>query len=401
MVPKGQLEAVNTDVYKLRYALSDLHNLLGASVLSDPAAFKAICDALRGPDAVPPRVGARLLELARNFPPEGVTRMLSALQRPSVLSVEDSCAEMEELRDNNVLPGQLQHVLRLLRQGGLLEQLNELEQLQAEGTSVPDLRERLRGLEHRLELSRQQNCPQPDEHKEVALLRAAQCPNPSEHEEVLQLREDVVAARRKVVVRDDGPAVRAALPPPRPPSPPRPAGIGLLLERVDGEDDVHVKELTPGGAVEKDGRIAILDIILSVDGVNVSGMHLQKVFNLVLGEEGSQVTLQIQRTVETPRKKGKGKGRKPNVGDEVDTTILFVTLTRQHMLNLDHELGHLEVCPLLPSSKHPSTHAFLHPSTIHPAIPPSLHRSVLRLLPNIRSLARSFARSASSRDLNP
>lgn len=62
------MEAAHTDVHKLRYALSDLRNLLGASVLSDPTAFKAICDALRGPGAVLPMDGARILENMRGSP---------------------------------------------------------------------------------------------------------------------------------------------------------------------------------------------------------------------------------------------------------------------------------------------------------------------------------------------
>jgi hypothetical protein len=134
----------------------------------------------------------------------------------------------------------------------------------------------------------------------------------------------------------------AAPPPPRPPSPPRPAGIGLLLERVDGEDDVHVKELTPGGAAEKDGRIVKMDVILSVDGVDVTGMHLEKVFKLILGEEGTKVTLQVQRTYAKSRSKPRGAPYS-SVGDDV--TTFFVTLTRRYMANLDHELGHLEISP--------------------------------------------------------
>lgn len=80
----------------------------------------------------------------------GVERLIKVLKKPSTVTVEESALELEQLRDQGVTPEQLQHVLRLLRQGDVLRQLAELEQLQGLGLSVPELLEQvLHPLPHR------------------------------------------------------------------------------------------------------------------------------------------------------------------------------------------------------------------------------------------------------------
>ena len=67
---------------------------------------------------------------------------------------------------------------------------------------------------------------------------------------------------------------------------------------------VRVARLQPGGPADCDGSIRVGDLLLSVDDCEVSGIACMKdLAALVLGDEGSMVTLCLRRSA------GEEKGR--------------------------------------------------------------------------------------------
>jgi len=75
--------------------------------------------------------------------------------------------------------------------------------------------------------------------------------------------------------------------------PPKLAGVGMLLESTSESGRIYIKYLVPGGPAALSGKIRISDQLLKVEDVNVYGLPLDKVFDLILGEEGTEVTLTI------------------------------------------------------------------------------------------------------------
>ena len=60
-------------------------------------------------------------------------------------------------------------------------------------------------------------------------------------------------------------------------------------------EEAFVKEVVVGGSASREGSAQVGDVILSVDGISVSGSDLGKMRNLILGEIGTFVTLQFMR----------------------------------------------------------------------------------------------------------
>ena len=88
----------------------------------------------------------------------------------------------------------------------------------------------------------------------------------------------------------------APAPPPPVPMPPSPVGecgIGLLLEKKSGEGGFHVKDVVPGGPADRCGRIRPGDEVLAVDGKSSAGVPLEQIFDMIIGQVGSQVTIDI------------------------------------------------------------------------------------------------------------
>ena len=75
------------------------------------------------------------------------------------------------------------------------------------------------------------------------------------------------------------------------------AGVGLLIEQEDGSDDVVVTEVKSGGAADQEGSVKAGDMLLSVDGRPVAGMHMPYIFKIVAGPLGSTVTLRLRRSL--------------------------------------------------------------------------------------------------------
>jgi hypothetical protein len=75
-------------------------------------------------------------------------------------------------------------------------------------------------------------------------------------------------------------------------------GVGMLIEQQEGSADVIVTHIKSGGAADREGSIKVGDLLLSVDGRPVAGMHLPYIFKIVAGPVGSTVTLQLRRSHE-------------------------------------------------------------------------------------------------------
>jgi carboxyl-terminal processing protease len=93
-------------------------------------------------------------------------------------------------------------------------------------------------------------------------------------------------------------------------------GIGAALREEDGY--TVVKQIVPGGAAEKDGRLKVGDKIIGVDSkgdgeiVPVVEMKLNKVVRLIRGPRGTKVRLQI-KTAEHIDLKNPAKNKKSQV----------------------------------------------------------------------------------------
>ncbi|EKX41314.1 hypothetical protein GUITHDRAFT_112525 [Guillardia theta CCMP2712] len=75
------------------------------------------------------------------------------------------------------------------------------------------------------------------------------------------------------------------------------AGVGMLLEKHEATGKVFVKKIHSGGSVEGDGRIRVMDRLLKVNEQVVDDMSLAEVLELVKGEEGTEVSLEIAQKV--------------------------------------------------------------------------------------------------------
>lgn len=76
-------------------------------------------------------------------------------------------------------------------------------------------------------------------------------------------------------------------------------GIGVTI-RLENEDDAGftVASVTPGGPAEAAG-LQIGDMLLAIDGANMKELGMEEARNRVRGEEGTSLTLTVQRGVET------------------------------------------------------------------------------------------------------
>ena len=71
------------------------------------------------------------------------------------------------------------------------------------------------------------------------------------------------------------------------------AGVGLLVQKVPGDPNVYVKRVVQGTPADQSGLVAVGDQIIAVDGTSVYGMDLDRIFLLVLGEEGTEVKFEL------------------------------------------------------------------------------------------------------------
>lgn len=74
-------------------------------------------------------------------------------------------------------------------------------------------------------------------------------------------------------------------------------GIGIYMTKNDNDDIVVLLPIE--GSPAKEANIKMGDIIVKVNGIECNGLELNEVANLVKGEEGSKVNLEILRGEET------------------------------------------------------------------------------------------------------
>jgi len=70
------------------------------------------------------------------------------------------------------------------------------------------------------------------------------------------------------------------------------AGVGMVLRRNDGKLSVHRVE--PGGAAHE-GGVVVGDVVEYIDGQSVRGKTVHEVVPMIVGEEGSLLTLVVRR----------------------------------------------------------------------------------------------------------
>mmetsp|Transcript_32477 Transcript_32477/g.81865 ORF Transcript_32477/g.81865 Transcript_32477/m.81865 type:complete len:166 (+) Transcript_32477:149-646(+) len=77
-------------------------------------------------------------------------------------------------------------------------------------------------------------------------------------------------------------------------SQPRMCGVGVVLVQVSG-GAVCVKSVNKGGAAFASGQIVRGDVLYAIDGQKVLGWDVERVKPLILGPEGSKITMTFQR----------------------------------------------------------------------------------------------------------
>ena len=202
--------------------------------------------------------------------------------------------------------------------------------------AVAALNQKVRDLEAALAVSRSKECPNPKAHEanhaeEIEPItmnrsrgnraqRSAPPPRPpateeEEHTPIMMVKSEASRMQRSAApppppagMEEDETSLlsqseqsrlhwlAAPAPPPPVPMPPSPVGecgIGLLLEKKSGEGGVHVKDVVPGGPADRCGRIRPGDEVLAVDGKSSAGVPLEQIFDMIIGQVGSQVTIDV------------------------------------------------------------------------------------------------------------
>ena len=75
------------------------------------------------------------------------------------------------------------------------------------------------------------------------------------------------------------------------------AGVGLFFVQNEGEA-CEVDEIIPGSSAHADGRIAIGDVLLAVDGRSVAGKHLGQARDMIVGAPDTSVSLTFVRLLD-------------------------------------------------------------------------------------------------------
>eukprot|EP00293_Proteomonas_sulcata_P009902 CAMPEP_0184306628 /NCGR_PEP_ID=MMETSP1049-20130417/15576_1 /TAXON_ID=77928 /ORGANISM="Proteomonas sulcata, Strain CCMP704" /LENGTH=424 /DNA_ID=CAMNT_0026618931 /DNA_START=36 /DNA_END=1310 /DNA_ORIENTATION=- len=112
-------------------------------------------------------------------------------------------------------------------------------------------------------------------------------------------------------------------------APPRPAGIGMLIEKYDNSADIFVKAMLPGGPASRSGKIKVFDILFEVDQQNIVGMSLHDVFEMIHGPDQEPITLTLRRSTG-------GFGR--SVSTEDRGGLYRITLIREYAFE-GHEIS--------------------------------------------------------------
>ena len=77
-------------------------------------------------------------------------------------------------------------------------------------------------------------------------------------------------------------------------------GVGI---RISDSQPYRVRELLEGGSAIQNGSIRVGDILLAVDGVEVSNLRLQEVRSMIFGDAGTLVHIRFRTRVVLPSPK--------------------------------------------------------------------------------------------------
>jgi C-terminal processing protease CtpA/Prc len=72
------------------------------------------------------------------------------------------------------------------------------------------------------------------------------------------------------------------------------AGVGIRFG-VDKDMKVQIIDLFQGSPAQTSGQLDVGDILVSIDGVLVSGLSSQEINSLIVGPPGTTVTLEVRR----------------------------------------------------------------------------------------------------------
>ncbi|EKX38951.1 hypothetical protein GUITHDRAFT_143937, partial [Guillardia theta CCMP2712] len=72
-------------------------------------------------------------------------------------------------------------------------------------------------------------------------------------------------------------------------------GVGLLMQFDPTALCVVIKGCVKGGAADRDGRIEASDVIVAVDGVEARDKSIEQVREMIIGPQGSSVTLKLKK----------------------------------------------------------------------------------------------------------
>ena len=74
-------------------------------------------------------------------------------------------------------------------------------------------------------------------------------------------------------------------------SPCKAGGVGLLIRKDSHSQRCYVQSIIEGGSASKDSAICVGDLLLEVDGSDVTPMTIENIVQMISGPEGSRVTL--------------------------------------------------------------------------------------------------------------
>lgn len=73
------------------------------------------------------------------------------------------------------------------------------------------------------------------------------------------------------------------------------SGVGIRMQKEDGSDELTIVEVLPNSPASDSG-LQVGDRIIAIDGVATEDMSLEEASDRIRGEEGSSITLEMQRS---------------------------------------------------------------------------------------------------------
>ena len=73
------------------------------------------------------------------------------------------------------------------------------------------------------------------------------------------------------------------------------AGVGIFFQQEPTTGRVYVANIVERGSADRSGVIRVNDVIVKIDDEDVQGQPLSTLRNLILGKQGTYVTLAFRR----------------------------------------------------------------------------------------------------------